>query len=134
VESRRPSCVAMSARKSATCLLLQGVTGRVFERGSYGYAPLQCYRSLNVQDLAKEEAALADCERRLAALPYNAEAAAGLEATVSTEQAAVQGASDRAGALSSKLAGEPEQHLRSSPVCEAQLRCAEAVLGGGTKA
>ena len=49
---------------------------------------------------------MTDCERRLAALPYDAEAAAGLEATVATEQAAVQAASDRVGALSSKLAGE----------------------------
>ena len=61
------------------------------------------------QDLAKEEAAQADCERRLAAVPYDAEAAAALETTVTAEQTAVQAASDRVSALSSKLAGERSQ-------------------------
>ena len=58
------------------------------------------------QALAKQEAELATCEQRLAALPYDAEAAARLEATVAVEQAAVQAASDRVNALASQLTGE----------------------------
>ena len=60
-----------------------------------------------MQDLSKQQEAVADCEARLAALPYDADAAAELEATVEAEKVAVRGAGERVDVLSSQLAGGP---------------------------
>lgn len=59
-----------------------------------------------MQDLAREQAAVGDCEARLAALPYDAAAASALEATVEAESAAVRSAGERVDVLSSQLGGE----------------------------
>lgn len=58
-----------------------------------------------VQDLAREQAAVAECEARLAALPFDAGAAAALEATVEAEGAAMRRAGERVDVLSSQLGG-----------------------------
>lgn len=50
-------------------------------------------------------AAVADCEARVAALPYDATGAAELERTVESEKAAVRSAGERVDVLSSQLAG-----------------------------